>query len=289
MAWTTNQMPDQHGRTVIVTGANSGIGAQTARALASAGARVILACRDPRLAEAMAAPVGGATEVRRLDLADLSAIRVFAHQLDEEVDTLINNAGVLAVPEGLTADGFELHLGINHLGPFLLTGLLLDRVRDRIVTVTSGLHRIARISPQLDPSPRYGRWSAYGRSKLANLLFAYELDRRLKAAGRDIISLAAHPGVASTEGQRRDRSLLGAVLAGGRAQSPEMGALPILYAATAPEVDGGTCIGPDGRTQRRGHPTVVSTSRASRDRELARRVWERSEQLTGHPYAVTAS
>jgi NAD(P)-dependent dehydrogenase (short-subunit alcohol dehydrogenase family) len=283
--WTVADVGDQRGRTVIVTGANSGLGAEVSRVLAEAGARVIMACRDPGKAQVVADTVGGVTEVRRLDLADLSSVRAFAGGLDEDVDVLINNAGVMAVPRGVTADGFERHIGTNHLGPFALTGLLLDRIRGRVVTVSSGLHVLGRIREDLDGDRRrYQRWLAYGQSKLANLLFAYELQRRLEAAGRRVASVAAHPGVAATEGQRRDTSLQGKILAGGPAQTPAMGALPILYAATAPGVPGGACVGPDGFLQRRGHPTLVVSSRRSRDAAVAAGLWARSERLTGVTY-----
>ncbi|MEV1084126.1 oxidoreductase [Streptomyces sp. NPDC050211] len=285
--WTAADVPDQHGRTVVVTGANSGLGAEVTRALAGAGAHVVMACRDPDRARAVAEPIGGDTEVRRLDLADLSSVRAFADGLDGEVDMLINNAGVMAVPQGTTADGFERHIGTNHLGPYALTGLLINRVRDRVVTVYSGLHVLGRISDDLNwERRRYQRWLAYAQSKLANVLFAHELQRRLTAAGRRTISVAAHPGIAATEGQRRDTSFQGKILAGGPAQSPPMGALPILYAATAPGIVGGTCIGPDGFLQRHGHPTTVGPSRTSRDGTLAARLWERSELLTGVRYSI---
>ncbi|MGH3878385.1 MAG: oxidoreductase [Actinophytocola sp.] len=280
------EFPDQRGRTVIVTGANSGLGFEAARALGLAGAKVIMACRDAEKAKAAADAIEGDTEVRSLDLADLSSVRAFAGGVDG-VDVLINNAGVMAVPHGTTPDGFELHIGVNHLGPFALTGLLIDRVRDRVVTVSSGLHVLGRIRSDLDfERGRYRRWPAYARSKLANFLFAYELQRRLSAAGRPTLSVATHPGLAATEGQRRDTSLQGKILAGGRAQSPRMGALPMLYAATAPGVVGGTCVGPDGFMQRNGYPTVVRSSRRSRDVALAARLWERSEALTGVRFAV---
>jgi NAD(P)-dependent dehydrogenase (short-subunit alcohol dehydrogenase family) len=193
----------------------------------------------------------------------------------------------MGVPKGTTADGFERHIGTNHLGSFALTGLLINRVCGRVVTVSSGLHVLGRIRDDLNwERRRYQRWLAYAQSKLANLLFAYEFQRRLSAAGRQTISVAAHPGVAATEGMRRDTSLQGKLLAGGPAQSPEMGALPLLYAATAPGLDGGACVGPDGFAQRRGHPTLVRTSRASRDTALAATLWERSERLTGVHYAL---
>ncbi|RII19477.1 Benzil reductase ((S)-benzoin forming) [Streptomyces sp. YIM 130001] len=287
--WTAADVPDQTGRTVIVTGATSGLGARLTHTLAGAGAKVVMACRDRDKARALADTIDGDVEVRRLDLADLTSVRTFADELDADADVLINNAGVMAVPKGTTADGFERHLGTNHLGPFALTGLLLDRIRDRVVTVSSGLHVLAGLdghpSAAFDTDRRrYGRWLAYGQSKLANLLFAYELQRRLTTAGRPLLSVAAHPGVAATEGQRRDTSLKGRLLAGGTAQSPEMGALPLLHAATAPAVRGGTCIGPDGFAQRTGYPTVVDTSRRSRDRALAARLWTRSEVATGVTY-----
>lgn len=280
--WTAADVPGQHGRTVVVTGANSGLGRHAARVFAGAGARVIMACRDPAAGHAAATTIPGHTEVRRLDLADLSSVRAFADGLPGELDVLVNNAGVMGVPLGRTADGFERHIGTNHLGPFALTGLLADRVRDRVVTVSSGLHVLGRIHDDLNwEHRRYQRWLAYAQSKLANLLFAFELQRRMSAAGRRTISVAAHPGVAATEGQRRDTSLQGRILAGGSAQSPEMGVLPLLHAATAPGVAGGACLGPDGFLQRGGHPIPVRTSRRSRDCAVAAELWERSELLTG--------
>ncbi|PRY69354.1 short-subunit dehydrogenase [Glaciihabitans tibetensis] len=280
--WTAADVADQRGRTVVITGANSGLGAEATRVLAGRGARVIAACRDVDRASAFADTVAGEVEVRHLDLAELASVRAFAAGIDTDIDVLINSAGVMAVARGRTADGFERHIGTNHLGPFVLTNLLLDRVSARVVTVTSGLHVLGRISPDLNwERRRYQRWLAYAQSKLANAVFAYELQRRLAAAGRNVISVAAHPGVAATEGQRRDTSLQGKILAGGRAQSPAMGALPILFAATTPGVRGGTCIGPDGRFQRNGFPTEVRTSRASRDATIALNLWSESERLTG--------
>ncbi|MBM7785783.1 oxidoreductase [Tenggerimyces flavus] len=283
--WTAADIPDQRGRTVIVTGATSGLGALAARELAQAGAKVFLASRDLGKLRAVAGSIAGETEVRELDLGSLESVHAFADALEDPVDVLINNAGVMAVPEGRTTDGFELHLGTNHLGPFALTGLLHSRIRERIVTVSSGLHVLGRISDDLNwERRRYQRWLAYAQSKLANLLFAYELQRRLTAAGQPTISVAAHPGVSATEGQRRDTSFQGKILAGGPAQSPEMGVLPLLYAATAPGVTGGVCVGPDGLLQRRGHPTLVASSRRSRDLATAARLWDRSEVLTGVRY-----
>jgi NAD(P)-dependent dehydrogenase (short-subunit alcohol dehydrogenase family) len=285
--WTTADIPDQHGRTFVVTGANSGLGAQATRVLADAGATVIMACRDPDRARTVADRIPGDVQVRRLDLADLSSVRAFADALDGGVDVLINNAGVMGVPKGTTVDGFERHLGTNHLGPFALTGHLVNQLRDRVVTVSSGLHVLGRIRDDLNwQRRRYQRWLAYAQSKLANLLFAYELQRRLASAGRRTISIAAHPGVTATEGQLRDTSLQGKILAGGSAQPPEMGVLPLLYAATAPDVAGGAYVGPDGFMQRNGHPTLVKSNRTSRDARLAAQLWHRSELLTGVRYAL---
>lgn len=285
--WTADDVPDQRGRVVIVTGASSGLGAEATRVLAEAGAKVVMACRDQEKAQAVAGAIEGDIDVRRLDLADMSSVRAFAAGVEGDVDVLINNAGVMAVPKGTTADGFERHLGTNHLGPFALTGLLVNSVRDRVVTVSSGLHVLGRVRRDLNwECRRYQRWLAYAQSKLANLLFAYELDRLLSAAGRQTVSVAAHPGVAATEGQRRDTSLQGKLLAGGPAQEPAMGALPIVYAATAAGVAGGTCVGPDGFMQRNGYPTQVRTSGTSRDRALASDLWQRSEVLTGVRYSI---
>jgi NAD(P)-dependent dehydrogenase (short-subunit alcohol dehydrogenase family) len=298
--WTAADIPDQRGRVAVVTGANSGIGLVAARELARAGARVVLAVRDTRKGEAAAAEIRGAAagaevEVRALDLAALDSVRAFAEGFDGPLDLLLNNAGVMAPPRRETADGFELQLGTNHLGHFALTAALLERMegRDdaRVVTVSSGAHRIGRIDfDDLQRERRYNRWTAYGQSKLANLLFALELDRRLKAAGSPVKSLAAHPGYAATNLQSAaaplaDRLLMkitNAVIA----QSSEQGALPTLYAATAPGVQGGEFIGPDGLLEHRGHPHVVTPAAPARDEHAARLLWEASERLVGRPFAV---
>ncbi|PXX66803.1 NAD(P)-dependent dehydrogenase (short-subunit alcohol dehydrogenase family) [Nocardia tenerifensis] len=280
-------MPDQTGRTFIVTGANSGLGAATVRSLAGAGGRVVLACRDVAKGERVAAPLGDRAVVRRLDLADLASVREFA-AATEPADVLINNAGVMALPELRTADGFEMQVGTNHLGHFALTGLLLDKISERIVTVASGAHVIGKID--LDDlnweRRKYQRWAAYGQAKLANLMFAYELHRRLTAAGSPKISVAAHPGYASTELQSHTESLLDAVMwVGNRvlAQSAEMGSLPTLFAATT-DVEPGGYYGPTGFRGLRGFPGVSGSSRASRDEDVARGLWELSEKLTGVTY-----
>lgn len=286
--WNISDIPDQSGRTIIVTGANSGLGAATTRALAQAGAHVIMACRDEVKARAVADTIGERVQVRRLDLADLSSIREFARTI-EGADVLINNAGVMALPLRRTADGFEMQFGTNHLGHFALTGLLLDKISDRVVTVSSGAHMIGRID-LADPNyqhRRYERWRAYGQSKLANLMFAYELQRRLSAAGSPKVSVAAHPGYASTELQSHTESFLDAIMALGNrilAQSAEMGALPSLYAATA-KVEPGAFYGPTRLGGLRGYPERCGSSAASRDEVTARRLWDLSEQLTDVTYS----
>jgi NAD(P)-dependent dehydrogenase (short-subunit alcohol dehydrogenase family) len=284
--WTAQDLPRLDRRTFVITGANSGIGLAAARALGRAGARVVLAVRDVAKGEAAAASIDGQAEVRPLDLADLASVRAFADAWDGPIDVLVNNAGVMAVPERRTKDGFELQIGTNHLGHFALTNLLLPGIRDRVVTVSSGAHRAGSI--RLDDlnweRGGYHRWRAYGQSKLANLLFAAELQRRLEAAGSSVRSLAAHPGYAATNLQSRTENLLQHLIMviGNRviAQSEEKGALPTLYAATQ-DLPGDSYVGPDGFQEQRGHPKLVGRSGAARDTETARRLWELSEELTG--------
>ncbi len=277
-------MPDQTGRTIIVTGANSGLGAATARALSGAGARVILACRDVAKAEQVAAGLPGETEVRALDLANLESVRAFADSV-ERVDVLVNNAGVMALPLRRTTDGFEMQFGTNYLGHFALTNLLLDRITDRVVTVSSNAHRIGKINLD-DPNweqRRYDRWLAYGQSKLADLIFAYELQRRLAGEGSAVVSVAAHPGYAATELMSHTESIQDWFMALGNrtlAQSAEQGALPTLFAATA-DIEPGAFYGPDGLFELRGYPKRVTSSAASRDQRLAGALWELSEKLCG--------
>ncbi|MGH3875664.1 MAG: oxidoreductase [Actinophytocola sp.] len=286
--WTAADIPDHSGRTAIVTGANSGIGLVTARELARSGARVIMACRDVTKGVEAAAALPGDVEVRELDLADLTSIRTFAKSVTDDVHLLINNAGVMATPQRRTADGFELQFGTNHLGHFALTGLLLPRLLDRVVTVSSTMHRIGRIV--LDDlnweRRRYNRWPAYGQSKLANLLFTYELSRRLDEADSPLRATAAHPGYASTNLQSHTESFQDWFMAIGNrivAQSATMGALPTLYAAVA-DVPNGSFAGPGGLFEQYGHPKVVGSSKASRDTSVARQLWERSASLTGVEY-----
>jgi NAD(P)-dependent dehydrogenase (short-subunit alcohol dehydrogenase family) len=311
LRWTARDMPDLTGRTAVVTGANSGIGFHTARELAAHGADVTLAvrnagkgaeARDRILAEAPAATV----TVGSLDLADLASVRAFAEAWSTEhpegLDLLINNAGVMAIPRRTTADGFEMQFGTNHLGHFALTGLLLPalvaRPRSRVVTVSSGAHRFGRMDfDDLMGQRRYLRWRAYGQSKLANLLFTSELQRRLDLNAIPMLALAAHPGYADTNlqnvGPQMDgRSWMAKAMASANgilAQSAEMGALPTLFAATAPGLPGDSYVGPDGFMEQRGHPRLVDRSRAASVGADARRLWTLSEDLTGVHYPLDAS
>jgi NAD(P)-dependent dehydrogenase (short-subunit alcohol dehydrogenase family) len=304
--WTSDQIPDQSGRTAVVTGANSGLGLVAARELARAGAHVVLACRNLEKGTEAARTIesampGASIEVSALDLGSLDAVRSFASTFGSThaaLDLLINNAGVMAPPRRQTTDGFELQIGTNHLGHFALTGLLIGTMegRDdaRVVTVSSGAHRVGRIDfddPHHERS--YNRWLAYGQSKLANLLFAFELDRRLRSAGSSIRSLAAHPGYAATNLQTAAPPLLDRLAMTVTnllvAQSADMGALPILYAATYPDLPGGTFVGPDGLAEQRGYPKPVSASRAARDEAVAARLWTVSEELTGVHFELPTS
>jgi NAD(P)-dependent dehydrogenase (short-subunit alcohol dehydrogenase family) len=299
MKWTAGDIPDQTGRVAVVTGANSGLGLATARELARAGARVIMGCRDlakgERAAEAIRAEVPRVDlSVAALDLADLDSVRAFAAEHEGPLDLLVNNAGIMAPPRRVTKDGFECQFGTNHLGHYALTGRLLHALlrapAARVVTVSSGMHRIGRIKfDDLQGERRYNSWLAYGQSKLANLMFCFELDRRATEAAAPLVSAAAHPGYAATNLQfagpsrfyERPFMMIGNAVF---AQSAEMGALPALYAATAPDMPGGSFVGPDGFMEQRGHPHLVTAARKAYDEHAWRRLWEVSEQLTGVRY-----
>jgi NAD(P)-dependent dehydrogenase (short-subunit alcohol dehydrogenase family) len=303
--WTASEIPDQHGRVAVVTGANSGLGFQTTRALAGKGAVVVMACRDQRRgAEALARikdeQPAGAVELVDLDLADLASVRKAANDVlarHPRIDLLINNAGVMAIPQRTTADGFETQFGTNHLGHFALTGLLIDRLMEadgsRVVTVSSGAHRAGRMNfDDLHGARRYRKWRAYGQSKLSNLLFTRELQRRLAAKTSSTIAVAAHPGYAATHLQAVGPEMAGARLrARGMAlanrifsQTDEMGVLGQLYAATSPDAIAGEYYGPDRFFGMQGYPTKASTTKAARNDADARRLWEVSEELTGVRY-----
>ncbi|MEV6960343.1 oxidoreductase [Streptomyces sp. NPDC051207] len=306
--WTSADVPGQRGRTAVITGANSGIGFEAARVLARRGATVVLACRNPdRAAEARrriaAAAPGARVVTQRLDLASLASVRGAAEALRADhprIDLLINNAGGLRLRHGVTEDGFEETLAVNHLGPFALTGLLLDRLLttpgSRVVTVSSIGHRHGRMDfADLGFERGYRAMPAYFRAKLANLMFTYELQRRLTAAGAGTIAVAAHPGNAATEFTRDFpapvRALMSprlGLLNSWLVQSPRMGALSTLRAATDPDAEGGAYFGPPGPAQFTGHPERVESSRRSHDAQAQRRLWRESERLTGVTYPVGA-
>jgi NAD(P)-dependent dehydrogenase (short-subunit alcohol dehydrogenase family) len=295
--WIDANIPAQDGKLFLVTGANSGLGYEASRALAYKGATVVMACRSPEKGEEAAAKIReespqGEVRLMELDLSDLSCVRRFVDEFRAaygRLDALVNNAGVMAVPYGQTADGFELQFGINHLGHFALTGLLLDLLKatpaSRVVTVSSYGHWFGWINfRDLNGEKFYYTWLAYGQSKLANVLFAYELQRRLTQSGANTISLAAHPGYAATNLQRH--SPLWSFLNTIYAQSQEMGALPVLYAAAHPEIAGGEYLSPDGFLGQRGYPYKGFSSPLSHNKALARRLWQVSEELTGVKYDI---
>jgi len=282
--FTASDVPSLTGRTFVVTGANSGIGRAAARVLAAKGARVVLAVRDTAKGAEAAATMTGEVEVRQLDLADLASVREFADDFTEPIDVLINNAGVMVPPLTRTADGFELQFGTNHLGHFALTALLLPRVRQRVVTVSSNGHRGGEIDfGDLNWERRtYRPMAAYAQSKLANLLFTSELQRRLTQAGSPVIATAAHPGLAATNLMRpegRPLARLAEKVMTPFAQSDDAGALPTLFAAVR-DVPGDSYAGPGGLLQGRGAPELVGRSAKARDTAVARRLWDVSAELT---------
>ena len=297
--WTTDDVPGQQGRLAVVTGANTGLGFETARVLAARGASVVLAVRDTDKGKRAAARIAGTAPgadvtVQPLDLASLESVRAAAGELrarHPRIDLLINNAGVMLTPRQSTRDGFELQLGTNHLGHFALTGLLLEQMLpvpgSRVVTLSSLAHRIrARINfDDLQAERSYSRVAAYSQSKLANLMFTYELARRLSGAATTTIAVAAHPGLASTE-LTRNTPAASAALARLISQKPAMGALPTLRAATDPGVLGGQYYGPGGIFGTRGYPELARSSGQSRDTAIGRRLWTVSEELTGVTFPV---
>ncbi|MDE0699499.1 MAG: SDR family NAD(P)-dependent oxidoreductase [Acidimicrobiaceae bacterium] len=299
--WTAEDIGDQTGRVAIVTGANSGLGLETARALAGRGASVVLAVRNldkgKQAVDDIRSDHGGAQlELQQLDLASLDSVRDASEEIRsrfERIDLLINNAGVMYTPRQKTADGFEMQFGTNHLGHFALTGRLLERLLavegSRVVTVSSVGHRIlSRIDfGDLQAERRYRRVAAYGRSKLANLMFTYELQRRLEAAGAQTVALAAHPGGSSTElGRHIPGARIAEPLLAALAQSAAMGALPTLRAATDPAAEGGQYYGPDGFMETRGHPVLVASSDRSHDAGAQQQLWTASEELTAVRFPV---
>ncbi|MBO4247388.1 SDR family oxidoreductase [Halomicrobium sp. IBSBa] len=303
--WTARDMPSLDDRTVVVTGANSGIGYEATKAFARRGATVVMACRSTERGERAAREIDRSVanadlDVMACDLADLDAVADFAEAFTsayDELHVLCNNAGVMALPRGETADGFERQLGINHLGHFALTGHLLDTLAAtdgaRVVTQSSGAHQNGEIDfEDLQGERSYGRWSAYSQSKLANVLFGYELDRRADEAGIDVTSVVCHPGYADSDLQRRageaGAGAVGAALMQAVnalvAQSAAQGALPMLYAATHDEVSGGEYVGPGGLLHMRGAPAVQDSSARSYNTATASKLWHVSEDLTGVEY-----
>ena len=296
--WTSDDVPGQQGRLAVVTGANTGLGFETARVLAARGASVVLAVRDTDKGKRAAARIAGTAPgadvtVQPLDLASLESVRAAAGELrarHPRIDLLVNNAGVMFPPRQATRDGFELQFGTNHLGHFALTGLLLEQMLpvpgSRVVTVSSLAHRIgARINfDDLQAERSYRRVAAYSQSKLANLMFTYELQRRLSGAGTTI-AVAAHPGLAATELSRYTPAIVAFSYAL-VSQHAAMGALPVLRAATDPGVAGGQYYGPRGFFGARGYPTLAHSSRRSRDTAVQRRLWAVSEELTGVTFPV---
>ncbi len=314
--WSSEDIPDQSGRVAVVTGANSGIGLVAARELARQGATVVVACRDTSKGDAaiseMRSDLGAdgesaALHVSRLDLADLGSVREFASATSsafpDGIDLLINNAGVMAPPRQETADGFELQFGTNHLGHFALTGLLFDQLKkkpgSRVVTISSNAHKIGKINfEDLQSKHGYKRWNVYGQSKLANLVFALDLQGRIGEAGLEMKSMAAHPGLSSTNlwsaGSGGGNGLVNLLstpvkmVSNLLAQDAEAGALPTLYAATVPDLAGGSYIGPDGIGEHRGSPVIVAPRKVAHNHEVAERLWNESVELTGVDFDFTA-
>ena len=310
MAWSPDDIPDQSGKTALVTGANSGIGYHAALELARRGAHVVLACRSEAKGQQALTSIqsrcpNASIELSLVDLADLSSVRAFCERTvshHDRLDLLVNNAGVMAIPKSATVDGFEMQIGVNHLGHFALTGLLLERLlqsgASRVVNVSSLAHRMGRMNfDDLQASRKYDKGGAYGASKRANLLFTYELQRRLEAADAAAISVGCHPGYAATNLQQVGPSMTGSRIAKALmgasnllfAQSAERGAWPTLYAATSQSVRGGQFIGPRGPGNLHGAPQPNRSSGASRDPDSMRRLWELSVDLTGVDYAALAT
>ena len=306
--WTEADIPDQTGRTILITGANSGIGFEAARALAEHGASVVLACRNRVKADAAVASIRTTApdvglEVLEVDLADLESVAIAAEKFlanHDRLDLLINNAGLMALPRQLTVQGFEMQFGVNHLAHFALTGHLIERLvatsGSRVVSISSNGHKPGSIHfDDLQSERNYGPWKAYFQSKLANLLFIYELQRKLDAAESSTLAVAAHPGGSNTNlGHENPGGIINTIgmkarpLIGMMMQPAAMGALPTLRAAVDPEVEGGQYYGPDRFMEQRGHPKLVSSTKRSHDEDVARRLWQVSAELTGVNYSALA-
>lgn len=306
MSWTEDEMDDLSSKTVVVTGANSGLGFSASRKLADNGAEVIMACRSldktkDAKKEILDELKDSDVKVMELDLSSLESVESFAEKFKEEYDSLdilCNNAGLMALPRRKTEDGFEMQLGVNHLGHFALTSHLIDMIIDstgRVVNQSSMAHEDGKIDfNDLMGEENYSKWGAYGQSKLANLLFTYELDRRLKEKDIDVESVACHPGVSDTnlfkEGPKMEHSRLklyfGKIFSKILGQSPDKGCLPMLYAATSEDIEGGEYIGPNGFKQMRGYPEKQESSEASYNEETAEKLWKKSEELSGTEFKI---
>jgi NAD(P)-dependent dehydrogenase (short-subunit alcohol dehydrogenase family) len=288
--WSVADIPDQSGRTVVITGANSGLGAETAKALAAAGANVVLACRNTTKADVVAREIGSSATVAQLDLADLDSVRAIAEGFTG-ADVLINNAGVMAIPLRRTTQGFEMQMGTNHLGHFALTALVLPKVTDRVVTLSSSMHQFGRIDlGDLNwEERRYRRWRAYGDSKMANLMFGKELAERLAAASSTTSSLIAHPGYAATELQGKSGTIEDVFMNVANkvfAQSASAGALPTLYAATSPDATNGTFYGPTQMFGAHGAPGISGYNKRADDKVFRDSLWTASEKLTDITFGI---
>ncbi len=288
--WTTTDLPDLSGRTIVVTGATAGLGEATTRELAHAGAHVIMAVRNEQKAADVVRRIGptrGRIEVRHLDVADLESVRQFGRNWSDPIDVLINNAGIMQVPLAYTRDGLELQIATNYFGPFALTRALLPHVTDRVVSLSSQLHRIghARLDDLNWKTRKYDDLAAYADSKLAVVLFSNELQRRLEAAGSPIRSITAHPGIARTSLASHAGGLTGRInYLGPMLNTVEQGALPTLYAATQ-DVPGGSYVGPDGPASIKGYPKVRRPSRTARNEKLARDLWDETNKVVGEDLA----
>lgn len=280
--WTAQDIGPQNGKTVLITGASSGLGLASAKVMNEKGARVIAAVRNLQKAREV---LGHDIEIRELNLSELSSVKKFANELNEDIDILINNAGVMAIPLARNSQGHEMQFATNHLGHFVLTGLILDRVKDRVISVSSIMHKMGEINfDDINSETKYNKWTAYGQSKLANLLFTLQLDKYIKDVNSNIKALAVHPGYSDTNLQanssRGKKSAAMALANKLFAQSAEQGALPTLFAATQ-NLPSNSYVGPDGLFESKGYPKLVGRSKKAKDYMVAEKLWKLSEELTG--------
>ena len=283
--WTSDDLRDQSGRVVVITGASSGIGLVTANKLIEKGATLIATVRNVAKARAVLNPKA---QIQELDLADLDSVKRFANNLNRSIDVLVNNAGVMAIPLSRTAQGFEMQIGTNHFGHFALTGLLLDKIQDRVITVSSTAHKMGRMRfADINWNKTYKPWLAYGQSKLANLLFTAELDKRLSDSGSKVKAIAVHPGYSNTalqgKSEKKTQDFFMKLANKYLAQSDLQGAWPTLYAISE-DIPGNSFVGPDGFAEIKGYPKLVGRTKAAQNMKDANTLWEISEKLTGIKY-----